>query len=134
MLLREGAMFQSQNATDLGSFSRAVLALESMREGLWNCPLQLRKATEARCVAGVPLQGGQERPLCEAVKVRPRCLGDPARLEMPGVLGYRLRQESCLPTSYRSDNQRETWYAGSPVTDDQSHSHEKAGTRRKRKV
>jgi hypothetical protein len=31
---------------------------------------RLWKATEARCVSGVSLHGGLERPLCEAVKVK----------------------------------------------------------------
>ena len=54
----------------LGSFSPMILDLETGQE-LWNRPLWLRKATMVRHVAGGSLHGGEERPLCEAVKVKP---------------------------------------------------------------
>jgi len=41
------------------------------RKGLWNHPLRLRKPTETKCMVGVSLQGDPERPLCEALKVKP---------------------------------------------------------------
>lgn len=40
-------------------------------KGLWDLPLQLKKAAEARHVTRESLNGGQERPLHEAVKVKP---------------------------------------------------------------
>ena len=44
---------------------------------------QLRKAAETRHESGLFLNGGLERPLHEAMKVKPGCLGDPKMLEMP---------------------------------------------------
>lgn len=43
--------------------------VKERRKGFTVSP-QLRKATEARCVASMSLYGGLERPLCEAVKVK----------------------------------------------------------------
>jgi hypothetical protein len=44
MLLREWAMFQSQKAAELGSFSHTVLALESMIEGVMELPSTTKKS------------------------------------------------------------------------------------------
>jgi len=44
-------------------------------------PLGLKKAAEAKCVAGVSPCVGPERPLCEAVKGKP---GLPWRLQNAG--------------------------------------------------
>lgn len=65
MHLREGPKFQPQQATEIGSFGHMDLVLESSggRKRLWNLPLHLRKATEARCVSGMFLNGGPERLL-----------------------------------------------------------------------
>lgn len=41
------------------------------KKALRNFPLKLRKATKAKCVTGVTLDGDLERPLCEAVNVNP---------------------------------------------------------------
>lgn len=61
----EGAMFQSQQAAELGSFQHVVLlALESRtgRKGLWDLPLLLRKATWGQaCGRGVPERRLRER-------------------------------------------------------------------------
>ena len=40
-------------------------------KGLWNLPRQLKKTTEVRNVSVVSLNGGLERPMCQAVKVKP---------------------------------------------------------------
>lgn len=84
-------MFQRQQAAELGSFSHGVLALESRTEetGYWNLPPQLREATEARVCVQVfnSLHGGLERPSCEAVKVKPGCLGDLKMMGMPESWG-----------------------------------------------
>lgn len=48
--------------------------IKDLRKRLWNLPLQLRKATEAR-------HGGSERTLHEAVKVKPALSG---RLQVVG--------------------------------------------------
>lgn len=49
-----------------------MFTVKGNRNGLWNLPLSLKKATEARPVSGVSLNGGLvERPLCEAVKLKP---------------------------------------------------------------
>lgn len=40
-------------------------------KGLWNLPLQVKKAAEARHVTRESLSGGQEWPLHEAVTVKP---------------------------------------------------------------
>jgi hypothetical protein len=55
-------------------------------------PSVLRKASEARDMAGVSLRGGPERPLCEAVKLKP---GLPWRSQDVGgsiVLGFLSRK------------------------------------------
>lgn len=63
-----------------GSGLRAIK--DSGVNGLQNLPLWLRKAAEARFVAGEALHGGLERPLCEAMKGksglgwRPQDVGD----------------------------------------------------------
>lgn len=46
------------------------MTLRNLRR-LWNFPSKLRKAAEARFVAGEPLHGGPESPLDESVKMKP---------------------------------------------------------------
>jgi hypothetical protein len=43
----------------------------------------LGKAAKIQCMAGEPLHGGLEKPLCEAVKVKPDRFGNFKMLEMP---------------------------------------------------
>lgn len=72
MYLKEEIKFLPKKAEELGSFGHVFLAVESrIEERHGGIPLWLRKAAEARPVSGVSLQGGPERPLCEAVKVKP---------------------------------------------------------------
>ena len=53
-VFEEGIMFQLQKAAELGSLDHAVLTFESRIEHrLCYIPPQLRRATEARCVAEV---------------------------------------------------------------------------------
>ena len=42
--------------------------VKGIRKESWILPPQLRKNTDARCVSGVALYGGPERPLLEIVK------------------------------------------------------------------
>jgi hypothetical protein len=69
---------------------------------LWNLPLQLRKAAEARLVS---LNGGTEKSLCEAVKVkpafhwRPQNIGDVSHDIVPRKadrVRNRLLREECI--------------------------------------
>jgi hypothetical protein len=55
---------------------------------MWNLPPRLRKVTEARCVAGVSLRGGPERPLCEAVKVSRDCCEQTQNIEDVRAVGH----------------------------------------------
>lgn len=72
MSFKEGAMFQTKQAADYSSFSCMIMAWELWRvKELWNFPLRVRKVTKARLAAEKPLNGGPERPLCEAENVRP---------------------------------------------------------------
>ena len=76
-------MFQPQQAAELGSFG-----IKDRLKGLQNLPLQLRKATKARCVSGVFLHGSPEKPLCEAVKVKPGLLWRPQNVRDARAVGY----------------------------------------------
>jgi hypothetical protein len=68
MCLNGETMLQPKQAVEPRSFGRTVLALESrIQEGGTECPSRLRRAVEARGVAGVSY-GHLERPLHEAVK------------------------------------------------------------------
>lgn len=61
MLLKEGARFYPKQAAELGSSGHLVLALKSrvQEKGLWNFPLELRKATEASMRQGYPCMVAQ---------------------------------------------------------------------------
>ena len=48
--------------------------VKNQRSELWNLLPCLRKAAEARRVSGVSLNGGLEKPLHEAVKLKTRLL------------------------------------------------------------
>ena len=56
-------------------------------KGLWNLLLLLRKAVEARSVEGEVLDRGLERPLCEAVKMKPGLCFP------PNVVSYPLHKD-----------------------------------------
>ena len=60
-------MFQSQKNSRTWQFEThgSGFRVKERREGLWN------KAAKARHVSEVSLHGVSERPLCEAVKVKP---------------------------------------------------------------
>jgi hypothetical protein len=45
--------------------------VKDTRKGLWDLPLQLRKAAEARCESDMSRYGGPEGPMHKAVKVKP---------------------------------------------------------------
>lgn len=55
----------------MAALIKVVLALKPRSKVVVEFPPQFRKDPEARCVAGVSLQRGPERPLSEAVKVKP---------------------------------------------------------------
>lgn len=65
--MNEGVMFQAQKK-HLGPRGSGFRFKDS-RKGLWNLPLKLRNAAEARRMSGVFLRGGLRRRLCEAVKM-----------------------------------------------------------------
>ena len=44
--------------------------VKNTRKGLWDLLLWLRKATEVRCVSGLFLHEGSEKPLSETVKMK----------------------------------------------------------------
>lgn len=93
MYLKKGVMFQPQRAAELSGFGHMVLALESKTEQrLWNLSPQLRKATEERHVVEMSLHGGQERPLGEAVKVKPGLLWRPQDVGDARAVGYLPRR------------------------------------------
>jgi hypothetical protein len=71
--LKEGPRFQPQQAEELACFGHMSLALESrIKKRVMEPSPQLRKVSEARqVVSSESLYGGQERRLCEAVKVKP---------------------------------------------------------------
>ena len=45
--------------------------VKDRKDGVSDLPPHLKKATEARHVSRVSLNGGLERPLCEAVNLKP---------------------------------------------------------------
>lgn len=57
-------------------------------------PVRLRRATEARCVAGVSLCGGLERPLYEAMEVKPRFSWRPQNAEDVRTVRYLPRKSA----------------------------------------
>lgn len=63
MWLKEGANLQHHQAAEHGSFSHDPdFRVRATRKGLWNLPLPLREAAEARYVSRVYLHGGPVRP------------------------------------------------------------------------
>lgn len=66
--------------------------IKGTRKGLYPCIPQQRKATEARCVAGEPLQRGLKRPLCEAGKVKPALPWKPQEVGGARIVGYLPRK------------------------------------------
>ena len=85
-------MFQPQQAAELASFSHMVLALESRIEEVVIESLWLRKASEARHMSGVACHGGPERPLCEAVKMKPGLPWRPQDIGDARVMWYLPRR------------------------------------------
>lgn len=55
---------------------------------MWNLPPKSRKAAETKFVAGVSLHGGPERPLSEAVKVKPGFPWRPQDVEDARAMRY----------------------------------------------
>ena len=86
MQLNEGTMFQPLQATVLDHFGYMVLTLESRTEER-GCGISLhdlgKKAFEARAVSGVSLHESLEKPLHEAVKMKPGLPWGLEALEMP---------------------------------------------------
>lgn len=62
-VFEEGIMFQPQKAAELGGLDHAVLTFKSRTEhGLCYIPPQLRRATEARCVAELSYKEATRSP------------------------------------------------------------------------
>ena len=61
---------------------------------MWNIPLRLKKAAEARCVNKKSLHGSPEGTLCEAVKVIPGPSWRPQDARGARVMGYLPRKAS----------------------------------------
>lgn len=61
---------------------------------LRNLPLQIRKITEAKHVSGKSTNGDLERPLCDAVKVKPGLPWETQNVRDARVVGYLLRKSA----------------------------------------
>lgn len=62
--------------------------VKDTRKGLWNLLLWLGKGKKARHVSGVSLHGGLERPLCNAMKVKPGLPWRPQNVGDDRAVGY----------------------------------------------
>ena len=69
--LNKGAMYEPQQAAELGTIIHVVLELRKEKKWLWHLPWRLRKAAKARHITGVSLNGDLERPFYKTVKLKP---------------------------------------------------------------
>jgi hypothetical protein len=81
---------QSQTEAECGSFKHGSdFRVKNIKRRFWNPPPWLKKAVKARLVLG-----GLERPLHEAVKIRPAFCCRPQDTEDVRVIGYLSRRDT----------------------------------------
>lgn len=126
-------MFQSQQAAEFGRFCHVVwfqsqgykTGVVSTRQELWNIPLQLRKAVEARHVSAVSLHGGKRGHCVYGKSEAWIALETPMMLKMPVLQdiyqGQLIKECGTSPTErsmLQSTNLKEVGVLKSTLTSD----------------
>lgn len=109
----------SVKTRECGGSSFRIMKDEGER-GLWNLRSQLRKAPEARHVAGEGLLRDPERPLNEAVKVKPEFCRRPQSVGNATTMGWLPRRaahrECNQPREVLPSAELEGWSHLAPLT------------------